>query len=542
MDDKPRRTLIEIVRSYGVDILADPRRCRALMMDLCGEYRGEINLVEMALREGVVADLVSRLPRMPRGLVLAQQAQRLEEAYYLPPDAARWAVETCADALVAPESARSQERLLVSEVAAAVLSRPWLAEDVPWEVVGRTPGEVILPAHGAVRVNARLDDAAAARFAKDLISAGDIHELDLSYSTLTAKGLAALLDLPSLIALDLTRSTIGDHGLRVVSGCAGLRRLNLWGAEGVTDLGVGELSQARALTRLELGRCGSLTDHAVQAVCSLPELEILGLSATSISDAALDSLATAACLRRLDLSATALTGRALAALSQLRSLHSLNMSGCVRLRPETLGALRAFRDLSTLQLGRCGLLTSSSLVHLRWLKDLRSLGLEGLDITDAAILYLDGLAGLEVLDLGWTAIGDRGLARLRSLQGLEALSLPGTQITDEGLHHLMGLPNLTYLDLSDTIIGDAGLRVLSGLKALTALDLEGTQIHDAGLVHLGELPALTQLFLGGTAITDVGLALLSRVTQLQEIDLTMCTSLTEEGVEALRHEGVSVSH
>ena len=51
MHPLPRRKLREIAAHYGPDVLNDPRRCRALLSDLCGAYKGEINLLTMALQE-----------------------------------------------------------------------------------------------------------------------------------------------------------------------------------------------------------------------------------------------------------------------------------------------------------------------------------------------------------------------------------------------------------------------------------------------------------------------------------------------------------
>jgi len=67
--------LHDIARTYGAEVLNDPRRCRALLMDFCGEYRGEINLLDMALREGIPGELTAAGPIVPRGLLLARYSK-----------------------------------------------------------------------------------------------------------------------------------------------------------------------------------------------------------------------------------------------------------------------------------------------------------------------------------------------------------------------------------------------------------------------------------------------------------------------------------
>lgn len=541
MHDQPRQTLQQIVRSYGLSVLDDPRRCRALMMDFCGQFRGEINLVEMALREGVAEALQSAPPTMPMGLITARLAQGLQDAYYLPDGAAHWAVETIAAALDPQPEPEGRKRVLVTRVGATIHVRPWLAADEAWQIVGRTPGTVTLPVDGEVRISARLDDAAASELARDLKSIRGVHQLDLAYSPLTDEALE-LLTMEGLVALDLSRTRVGDLTLQRLGANPTLRTLNLWGVETISDRGVAALGAGKSLEDLELGRCPRVTDAGLVGLRCLSHAREVGLAATQISDEGLRWVGQLPALRALDLSATAITGRGLGYLDRLQVLTTLDLSGCVNLRADGLAGLRLMRALAELRLARCGMLTDSSLVHLRPLVGMRALNLEGLNITDASLLYLAGMTVLASLDLSWTPMSDRGLARLTDLRGLQSLSLSGTQITDAGLMSLAELPDLAYLDLSSTEITDTGLRNLRSVTTLEALDLESTGVRDAGLVHLGAMPSLARLFLGGTDVTDVGLELLSRITNLREIDLTLCPGVTQKGIELLRQGGVTVSH
>ena len=53
MHDQPRQQLIEIVARYGLTVIDDPRRCKGLLLDLCGEHRREVNVLIMAQEERV---------------------------------------------------------------------------------------------------------------------------------------------------------------------------------------------------------------------------------------------------------------------------------------------------------------------------------------------------------------------------------------------------------------------------------------------------------------------------------------------------------
>src|SRR5262249_3787474 len=103
-------------------------------------------------------------------------------------------------------------------------------------------------------------------------------------------------------------------------------------------------------------------------------------------------------------------------------------------------------------------------------------------VNDVGLEHLNGLTGLQNLDLANTDITDAGLERLQGLTGLQQLGLDHTRISGAGLEHLKGMTRLQMLRLSETRMTDAGLEHLKGLKGLQYLDLSGTQgLSDAGL-------------------------------------------------------------
>ena len=533
--------LQELARTYGAGVLKDPRRCRALLMDFCGEYRGEINLLGMALREGIPGELMAAAPNLPRGLVVARLVQRLKDGYFLPDEAARWAVEACDGALNPPAADRGIARVLHSNVAASVSAREWLSGDHTWQVIGMTPGEVELPPDTELRLSARVDDVGAEHLAGDIESAGGIHQLDLSYSPITDRGLVALVTLESVVTMDLSRTSVTLAALPPNADLSGLKEMSLWGVADVNDDSLGVLAQIEGLERVELGRCSEITDHGLAHLSTLRGLTYLGLSGTRVSDCGLASLADLASLRHLDLSGTAITGPGLRHLAGNPVLETLDLYGCVGLQPETLAVLRDFSGLAELRLGRCGMVADQAMAHLRPLVGLADLSLEGLEVSDTGMLYLMDLVALSRLDVAWTQIGDAGVARIGNLRNLRDLCLAGTRMTDAGLSYLTRLPDLARLDLSNTGVTDAGLRTVGSLRSLRGLDLEGTAIHDAGLVHLGALPELRSLYLGDTAITDAGLDLLSRITSVEVVDVAMCSGVSAQGVDGLERSGVQVT-
>ena len=111
MNDLPRHTLARVIAKHGRGICDTPKRVEALLRDLCGAYRREINIIMGALEERVAADLIAAsAAAVPRAALLARLAARLRDNLAYTPEAARWAVETWAFALGILSEAEFQER------------------------------------------------------------------------------------------------------------------------------------------------------------------------------------------------------------------------------------------------------------------------------------------------------------------------------------------------------------------------------------------------------------------------------------------------
>lgn len=99
MNDLLRQTLKQIVDQYGEDACLDPRRCEALLRDLAAGHKREIFVLVSALEEGIVDDLRATASQLPFSVILPRLTTELHETTALSEDAARWAVETWAEAL-----------------------------------------------------------------------------------------------------------------------------------------------------------------------------------------------------------------------------------------------------------------------------------------------------------------------------------------------------------------------------------------------------------------------------------------------------------
>jgi hypothetical protein len=102
MNEEPCKKLYEMLKQYGPDLCDDPKRCEALLQDLCGQYRGEISVLINAQRQGIVTELRSSLPNVPLEVLQGRLIKQLKNDLRMNEDAAKWAVESWAIALDKP--------------------------------------------------------------------------------------------------------------------------------------------------------------------------------------------------------------------------------------------------------------------------------------------------------------------------------------------------------------------------------------------------------------------------------------------------------
>lgn len=134
VSDLAREKLREAVVAFGRNAFAEPRRCEAILRDLCPNAPREIFLLVSALRENVAAQLISQ-DAMPENALFSALSHRLSESLGLSEDAARWAVESWRFALEDNPGLKGAgeglRRLTVSRVSPAEPEPPDLPEEAP---------------------------------------------------------------------------------------------------------------------------------------------------------------------------------------------------------------------------------------------------------------------------------------------------------------------------------------------------------------------------------------------------------------------------
>jgi hypothetical protein len=164
-----------------------------------------------------------------------------------------------------------------------------------------------LPA--AARVSAKFDRATDATFAalKKATAVGAIDALDAT--ACTAKGFAALKDLPNLRKLALGTSNLSVASTTAIAECGQLRTLYV-ARSGLTDAELVPLKKLALLEALDLGENPQITDKGMATVKELERLRALELGRTGITDKGLMELLPLDGLRKLNVFDTKVTDAA----------------------------------------------------------------------------------------------------------------------------------------------------------------------------------------------------------------------------------------
>ena len=116
LDEIVPHKLSEILIAHGQASLTDARLCESLLKDYCGEYKEEISLLVLGVKERIAIDLLSSQAAVDRGVLRSLLTSRLRRHNSLPEGDARWVVDswsvavralTRASVAVAPENASS---------------------------------------------------------------------------------------------------------------------------------------------------------------------------------------------------------------------------------------------------------------------------------------------------------------------------------------------------------------------------------------------------------------------------------------------------
>lgn len=267
------------------------------------------------------------------------------------------------------------------------------------------------------------------------LSAKHVHSISLRCSSISDRGLEALLDhLQALFELEL-------------AGCNEITEAGLWAC------------LTPRIVALTLTDCINIADEAMGAVAQLlPSLYEFSLQAYHVSDAALGYFSpkqsNSLSILRLH-SCWELTNHGVVNIvHSLPNLTVLSLSGCSKITDEGVELIAEnLHKLRSLDLSWCPRITDAALEYIACdLNQLEELTLDRcIHVTDIGVGYISTMLSLSALFLRWcTLVKDFGLQHLCGMRNLQVLSLAGCPLlTSSGLSSLIQLRHLQELELTN---------------------------------------------------------------------------------------------
>lgn len=339
----------------------------------------------------------------------------------------------------------------------------------------------------------------------------------------------------TLIALDLSRTSITPESLRTVAQVQGLilEELVLHGCKELTDYSVEILVKHQpGLLKLDISGCTELTSRSVEAIArGLKSLTHLSLSRDwRITEKGLSDLLLLPSLRSLD-------------LSECLHISGTEMVKCLK------GSNAARAHLETLNLKSCTYFRNLAVFSLAQLlgDSLRELDLTScINVTDLSVCAIATyLQKLVVLRLGWckevTDWGLMGMVQTTNCEPDEETGDKGPRFTRTfGNMGFFKPPRLPFEERPKLVTQNdleqfkqqAGVSLLA-LSRLQELDLSAcSKLTDSSITQVVHFPDLHRLSLSMLPeITDASLASLAwHCRSLTSVALSHCPGISDRGV------------
>jgi len=157
-----------------------------------------------------------------------------------------------------------------------------------------------------------------------------------------------------------------------------------------------------------------IPDADLQPLAGLKNIEFLHLGKNSgLDDANVNVVMTLASLRQLILSVPQLTDNAFSNLGKLQELEMINLAA-TQITGATLATFEQLPRLEYVALDYCKSITDADFKHLKGCKRLVSVTLNGTNIGDAGLSYLESIGSLKTVRCPGTKVTVTGVAKLKA--------------------------------------------------------------------------------------------------------------------------------
>jgi beta-lactamase regulating signal transducer with metallopeptidase domain len=304
-----------------------------------------------------------------------------------------------------------------------------------------------------------------------------------------------------VLEVQLRNAAANDETLHKLKLFPQLRILTLFGTTSVTDKGLAAIVELPALENFQV-QSERITDDGLRALEAAHKLQFLSLQGKGITDEGLTHVSKLQDLQFINLAHTSVTGSGLKYLADLRKLDDLRIVGD-RVEDEQLVQLKGW-PLRLLSVGTrttdAGLKTISQLPKLEglWvystrvtgdgvrelasLDKLKQLHISGGKVTDDDLKFLAGRKQMMAVGFDGTQV-DGSFLKYLAGSNVETVGLVGTHLDERYLSYLLQLPKLQHLSLGIQGNGDeaydlteASLPILSQLRNLRSLFLRSNHL------------------------------------------------------------------
>lgn len=246
----------------------------------------------------------------------------------------------------------------------------------------------------------------------------------------------------------------------LTEGLDSVTELRLSGA-GITDAGIIRLNRFPKLVNLDLSASG-VTEVGIAVLKDLPDLRTLGLGYSMIGDTAMKQVGALNELTELNLAKTAVSDLGVAELGKLNKLEVLDIS-------EAAG------------------ITGTFFQNLKTNKKLRVLRAHHTVIRPEAIQFLVNCP-IEELNLEATPMNDLAMVSINKLDTLKILNLGHCGITDDGIRKMVVMKDLETVSFRNNAgISSFLFNKLMRSKKLKSIDVSGTRIKEADVAKLNKI-------------------------------------------------------
>jgi hypothetical protein len=303
-----------------------------------------------------------------------------------------------------------------------------------------------------------------------LAGLGRLEKLGLANTKIEDATFDRVVALTGLRSLDISATPISNEKIADLTKLANLEELALGGENQaglyfeplLNNQAVAPLLELKNLRRLTIA--ASITNEGVARLAGATGLERLILIGSKFNDEGVGHLARHPNLKNVFFISppesrvtVPIAGEGLAQLKRIEGLKGLGLRD-TNVVDADLIHLRDMTSLEFLSLDSPGV-GDAGLEHVAGLSSLRVLHLP-MGATDAGLARIAGLTNLRRLRAPLTSISDAGIKHLGGLSRLEALDLYGTPIGAGAVEILKTMKSLRVLHVGFTEIGEAGLAEL----------------------------------------------------------------------------------